>query len=53
MPDVYAFLDKFHYGDIGQLHTLMAWNQEKGADLAANAGRFMKENPELVDSWFK
>lgn len=53
MPEVYAFLDKFHYTDIGQLQTLMAWNQEKGADLTANAKRFMKENPELVNSWFK
>lgn len=53
MPEVYAFLDNFHYADISQLQTLMAWNQEKGADLIANARRFMKENPELVDSWFK
>ncbi|SBW09376.1 Substrate binding domain of ABC-type glycine betaine transport system family protein [uncultured delta proteobacterium] len=53
MPEVHAFLDTFHYNDIGQLQTLMAWNQEKGADLAANARRFMKENPDLADSWFK
>lgn len=53
MPEVYAFLDKFHYEDISQLQTLMAWNEEKGADLTANAKRFMKENPALVDSWFK
>ena len=53
MPEVYAFLDKFRYEDIGQLQTLMAWNQEKGADLLGNAKRFMKEYPELVDSWFK
>lgn len=53
MPEVYAFLDKFHYADIGQLQTLMAWNQEKGADLKANARRFMTENPDLVKSWFE
>lgn len=53
MPEVYAFFDKFRYNDIGQLQTLMAWNQEKNADLLGNAKRFMKENPELVDSWFK
>ncbi len=53
MPEVYAFLDKFHYEDIGQLQTLMTWNQEKGAALLENAKRFMKENPDLVDSWFK
>ncbi|MDL2209250.1 glycine betaine ABC transporter substrate-binding protein [Desulfovibrio sp. OttesenSCG-928-O18] len=51
-PEVYAFLDNFHYEDISQLQTLMAWNQEKGADLLGNARRFMKENPNLVDSWF-
>ena len=53
MPEVYAFLDAFSYNDIAQLQTLMAWNQEKGADLLANAKRFMKENPELAASWFK
>ncbi len=53
MPEVYAFLDKFHYKDIGQLQTLMAWNQEKGANLLDNARRFMKENPELVAEWFQ
>ena len=53
MPEVYAFLDKFHYNDVAQLQTLMAWNEEKGADLTANAKRFMKENPELAASWFK
>lgn len=53
MPDVYAFLDKFHYKDAGQLQTLMAWNQEKGADRYENAKRFLKEYPELVESWLK
>ena len=51
-PQVHAFLDRFHYADIGQLQMLMDWNSAKGADPAANARRFMKENPELVDSWF-
>ncbi len=51
-PEIHAFLDKFHYENTAQLETLMAWNQEKGADLMANARRFMKENPELVESWF-
>ena len=53
MPEIYAFLDAFHYEDISQLQTLMAWNQEKGADMEANARRFMKEYPELAASWFK
>ncbi len=53
MPEVYAFLDKFAYKDANQLQTLMAWNQEKGADRYKNAVKFMKENKELVDSWIK
>jgi len=51
MPEVYGFLDRFRYADANQLETLMAWNQEKGADLMANARRFMKEHPELVKEW--
>lgn len=53
MPEVYAFLDNFRYDTIDQLQMLMTWNQEKGADLLANARKFMKENPELAESWFK
>ncbi|CAK7047664.1 MAG: hypothetical protein DELT_00897 [Desulfovibrio sp.] len=53
MPEVYAFFDAFHYADIGQLQMLMAWNQEKGANLLENARRFMRENPDLAASWFK
>ena len=53
MPEIYAFLDAFRYEDISQLQTLMAWNQEKGADLDANGRRFMKEYPDLAASWFK
>lgn len=51
-PEVYAFLDKFHYESIDQLQTLMDWNSAKGADLMANARRFMKEHPALAASWF-
>ena len=53
MPEVYRFLDAFHYENIGQLQSLMTWNQEKGADLLGNSRRFMKEHPELTASWFK
>lgn len=51
MPEVFAFLDRFAYEDTAQLQTLMAWNNEQGADPLANARRFMKEHPALVDSW--
>ena len=51
MPEVHAFLDRFHYENANQLETLMAWNQEKNADLMANARRFMEEHPDLVKTW--
>ena len=51
MPEVFAFLDRFAYADTAQLQTLMAWNNEEGADPLTNARRFMKEHPALVDSW--
>lgn len=53
MPDVYNFLDKFHYESVKQFQTLMAWNQQKGADPYENAKRFIKEYPDLVASWLK
>ncbi|WP_461210279.1 glycine betaine ABC transporter substrate-binding protein [Desulfocurvus sp. DL9XJH121] len=53
LPEVYNFLDKFHYESVKQFQTLMAWNQEKNADPYENAKRFIKENPQLVDSWLK
>lgn len=53
MPEVYAFLDKFAYKDAVQMQTLMAWNQEDGADRYENAKRFIKEFPETVNSWLK
>ncbi len=51
-PDAYAFLSRFHYKDADQLQTYMNWNQETD-DPEANARRFMKENPELVESWLQ
>lgn len=53
MPEVYAFLDKFAFLDTKQLQTLMAANEEPGADPAEIARKFVKENKEQVDSWFK
>lgn len=51
-PEAYAFLSKFHYKDAGQLQEYMNWNQEND-DVEANARRFIKENPELVEEWLK
>ncbi len=51
MPEVYAFLDKFAWKDANQLQTVMAWNQEDGADRYANAKKFLRMNPEQVKSW--
>lgn len=53
MPDVYAFLDKFSYVDAQQLQTLMAQNEEPGADPLENAKKFVKEHKEQVDSWLQ
>ena len=51
-PEVYEFLKRFHYQDIGQLGTLMDWNSQPNANAAENARRFMRENPDLVKTWF-
>lgn len=52
-PAAWAFLTNFRYEDPAQLQQLMDWNQQKGTDPLGNARRFMKENPQLVDSWLK
>lgn len=49
-PEVYRFLDNFKWTR-KQMETVMAWDQQPGADRYANAKRFVRENPELVDSW--
>lgn len=52
MPEVYAFLDKFHFKDTKQLQKMMADNEVE-RDPVKVARRFLQENPEQVDSWFK
>ncbi|HPI91636.1 MAG TPA: glycine betaine ABC transporter substrate-binding protein [Deltaproteobacteria bacterium] len=49
MPDVYRFLDKFHWtlADIGQV---MGWNAD-GADPYDSAKKWIKENPDKVNAW--
>lgn len=50
-PEVYNFLDKFYYKDTQQLQALMdAITTEKPQVVAK---RFIQENKEQVDSWFK
>ena len=53
MPEVYAFLDNFHWKDPNQLQMVMAWNQEDGVEPADSAKRFIKEHPEIVELWLK
>lgn len=53
MPDVYNFLDKFAFTDISQLQTLMAQNEEKGADPMENARKFVREHKDQVDGWLR
>jgi glycine betaine/proline transport system substrate-binding protein len=50
--EVYRFLDAFNWSR-NQMETLMAQDQEPGADRYENARRFVRENPELVNSWLK
>jgi len=51
-PEVYRFLDNFKWSR-NQMETVMAWDQEPGADRYEDAKRFVRENPELVNSWIK
>ncbi|MDT8272819.1 MAG: glycine betaine ABC transporter substrate-binding protein [Desulfomonilia bacterium] len=51
MPEVYAFLSKFHWTlpDIGQV---MGWNAD-GADPYDSAKRWINENPDKVNAWLQ
>lgn len=51
MPEVYNFLDNFHWtlADIGEV---MGWNAE-GADPYDSAKRWINENPDKVAAWLK
>ncbi|PIE73749.1 MAG: glycine/betaine ABC transporter substrate-binding protein [Deltaproteobacteria bacterium] len=51
-PEVYRFLDRFKWTR-NNMETVMAWDQEPGANRYENAKRFVREHPELVDSWLK
>lgn len=53
MPDVHAFLGKFTYVDTKQLQTLMAENEEKGANPLENARKFVREHPDQVAAWLR
>ena len=52
MPDVYKFLDAFHWTP-NDMATVMVWNREKGADPAETARRWIAENPDKVAAWLK
>ncbi|WP_035042530.1 glycine betaine ABC transporter substrate-binding protein [Desulfovibrio sp. X2] len=51
MPEVYAFLKRFHWPSLADFQTVMAWNQEPGADPYANAKKYMDEHPDVVKEW--
>lgn len=53
MPEVYTFFKNFTWKDPNQMQMVMAWNQEDGTTPEENAVKFVKENKEQVDSWFK
>jgi glycine betaine/proline transport system substrate-binding protein len=50
MPEVYEFLDAFHWTP-EEMDQLMVWNQMEDADPYRSAVRWMKYNPERVDEW--
>ncbi|MEA2101187.1 MAG: glycine betaine ABC transporter substrate-binding protein [Thermodesulfobacteriota bacterium] len=51
MPDVYRFLDNFHW-NLSQIGQVMYWNAQ-GADPEDSAERWVKENPKIVEAWLK
>ena len=53
MPEIYNFLSNFFFTDSVQLQRLMAENMLQGANEMENARKFIKENKDQVDIWFK
>ncbi len=51
MPKVYKFLDNFKWSP-DNMEQLLLWNQ-MGGNPYENANRWIKANPEIVESWFK
>ena len=50
MPEVYLFLKAFQWTPT-DMNQVMAWNREEGADPYESAKRWMRENPEKVETW--
>ena len=51
MPDVYKFLDNFNWKP-DDMEQLLLWN-EMGGNPYDNAKRWMRANPQVVESWLK
>lgn len=51
MPEVYRFLDKFHW-NLAEIGQVMGWNAD-GADPYESAKRWIKENPDRVNEWLQ
>lgn len=49
MPEVYAFLDNFHW-TLAEIGEVMGWNAD-GMDPEDSAKRWIEENPERVAEW--
>lgn len=52
MPEVYKILDEFQIS-LDDEQTVMVWNEEKGANPAATAKKWIAENKAKVDAWLK
>jgi glycine betaine/proline transport system substrate-binding protein len=51
MPDIYKFLDNFHWKP-EEMEQLLLWN-EMGGNPYDNAKRWMRSNPKRVEAWLK
>ncbi|MBW2599318.1 MAG: glycine betaine ABC transporter substrate-binding protein [Deltaproteobacteria bacterium] len=51
MPEVYRFLDAFHW-NLAEIGQVMGWNAD-GAEPYESAKRWIKENPDRVNEWLK
>lgn len=52
MPEVYKILDAFQIS-LDDEQTVMVWNEEKGANPAETAKKWIAENKAKVDAWLK
>lgn len=50
MPEVYAFLDNFHW-ELDDIHEVMDMNRAEGTTPYENAVKWINDNPQKVQAW--